>query len=219
MKFHACLFACLFGSLAATALLMPGTGMCASGIYKTTDANGNTVFTDVPPASGDRSGEPVELKETNTWQAPRSGETSDRTPWIVDETGADTASEDTFVPYSTLAIVAPVHDSSLRENSGFVSVAVELIPPLAADHRLRILLDGKPAGQGSSTIFPLENVDRGTHSLIVEVVNETGASLQQSTAATFHMQRYHLPPPTPKPPPKPGPKPAPTPKPTAKPNL
>ena len=96
--------------------------MAESRIYKTKDANGNVIFTDVPPVKGGKPEDPIVLKETNTWAGPGTDKTTKRTPWIVDEKGE--ATPDVFVPYSTLSIVSPANDASVRENSGRVTVIV-----------------------------------------------------------------------------------------------
>ena len=191
-----------YAHLLVFALLVSGWAMGETRIYKTKDANGNVIFTDVPPIKDGKPEEPVVLKETNTWAGPGTDKTTKRTPWIVNEKGEETP--EVFVPYSTLSIVAPANDASVRENSGHVTVTVSILPPLAVSHQLRLLMDGKAMGQNSGTSFPLENVDRGTHSLLLEVVNASGQSLQQASVTTFHMQRYHLPPPKPRPAKKPG---------------
>lgn len=188
--------------LLVIALLLPGAVTGESKIYKSRDANGNVVFTDVPPINDGRVDEPVVLKETNTWEGPGTDKKAGRAPWIVEENG-DEASV-AFVPYATLTIVDPDNDAAVRANNGQITVTVSLLPPLSGEHQLRLLMDGKPVGQTSGTIFSIENIDRGTHSLLLEVVDAAGESLQQSSVTTFHMQRYHLPPP-PKRRPKPTP--------------
>lgn len=186
-----------YAYLLVFALLVSGWVMAETRIYKTKDANGNVIFTDVPPVKGGKPADPIVLKETNTWAGPGTDKATKRTPWIVDEKGEETP--DVFVPYSTLSIVYPANDASVRENSGHVTVTVNILPPLAVNQQLRLLMDGKIMGQTSATSFPLENVDRGTHNLLLEVVNSAGQSLQQSSVTTFHLQRYHLPAPKPKP--------------------
>lgn len=186
-----------FAHLLVFALVLSGSATAETRIYKTRDANGNVIFTDVPPLKEGKPADPVVLKETNNWDGPSTDKATTRTPWIVDEKGDETADE--FVPYSTLNIVNPTNDASVRENSGRITVTVDILPPLLANQQLRLLMDGKAMGQGPGPSFPLENVDRGTHSLLLEVVDSTGQSLQQSSVTTFHMQRYHLPPPKPKP--------------------
>ena len=196
-----CLAVLYYAHLFVIALLLPGLAIGESKIYKSRDANGNVVFTDVPPVKGGKALDPIVLKETNTWEGPRTDSANKRTPWIVEKTGDEEPVA--FVPYTTLTILDPVNDATVRENSGLVTVTVSLLPPLSAEHQLRLLMDGKVVGQNSGGNFTLESVDRGTHSLLLEVVNAAGQSLQQSSVTTFHLQRYHLPPPKRKPAPTP----------------
>ena len=70
--------------------------------------------------------------------------------------------------------------------------------------------NGKPYGQASSsTRLSLTNIDRGEHSLAVEVLSGE-QSIQQSSPVTFTVQRVNTQSPAlkPKPQPKPKPKPA-----------
>ena len=162
-------------------------------IYKYTDANGNTVFTNQPPDGV--AAENVELPPTNTldMQVPR-------TP------PAPSSDPEQAAPYRVLQLTDLPDDGALRANAGSFSVGVQLEPALAPTHRLRLLLDGQPYGQpSSSTRLPLSNVARGEHSLAVEVLS-AGRSLQQSAPVTFTVQRVNTSSPALRPPP---PKPAP----------
>jgi Domain of unknown function (DUF4124) len=197
-----CLAVKYCAQLLVFALVLSGSATAETRIYKTKDANGNVSFTDVPPLKDGKQEDPIVLKETNTWAGPSTDQAAKRTPWIVDEKGDETT--EVFVPYSTLSIVNPANDASVRENSGDITVSVSIFPPLVANQQLRLLMDGKTVGQSSGPSFPIENVDRGTHSLLLEVVDSTGRSLQQSSVTTFHLQRYHLPPANSKPKKKPG---------------
>lgn len=181
------LLICLLLSLALPA---------SAQIYKYTDANGNTVFTDTPPEGQPR--ENIELPKTNsvTMQAP-STTPSDTT---------DTASA--AAPYSQLQLTDIPDDEAMRANNGTFSIGVKLQPRLASNHRLRLLLDGKPHGQPtSSTRLQVNNADRGEHSLAVEVLNGD-TSIQQSATSVFTVQRVNTSSPALRPPP-PKPKPAP----------
>jgi len=137
--------------LLVIALLLPGAVTGESKIYKSRDANGNVVFTDVPPINDGRVDEPVVLKETNTWEGPGTDKKAGRAPWIVEENG-DEASV-AFVPYATLTIVDPDNDAAVRANNGQITVTVSLLPPLSGEHQLRLLMDGKPVGQTSGRSF------------------------------------------------------------------
>ncbi|WP_439886571.1 DUF4124 domain-containing protein [Pseudomonas sp. MBLB4123] len=172
-------------------LLLVLTLPASAQIYKYTDANGNTVFTNQPPDGS--AAQSIELPPTNTveMQAPSAPAAS---------AGGTTASAP---PYRTLRLTGLPDDEALRANNGTFSVGVSIAPRLAAAHRLRLLLDGQPYGQPSRTPrLQLTNVDRGEHSLAVEVLSGEQA-IQQSPTVTFTVQRVNTSSPALRPPPPP----------------
>lgn len=176
------------------ALAMPA----AAQIYKYTDANGNTVFTNQPPEG--QPAESVELKPTNTVEP--------QAPVATEQPAAPQADQP---PYSTLALTDIPDDEALRANNGTFSVGVRIAPRLSPGHSLRLLLDGQPYGQPSNVPrLQLVNIDRGEHSLAVEVLSGE-RQIQQSASVTFTVQRVNTSSPALRPPPPPPPKPKPAP--------
>ena len=156
-----------------------------------TDEDGNVVFTDTPPRA-DGPSETITLTAPNSFDPAEAGtEGSTRQPWIVDP---EQEEEEPGEFYAALTITSPADDENIRENAGNVSVTVKLEPPnLQPGHRIRLLLDGTPTGGTNTTgRFALSNVDRGTHSLKAEVVDETGTVLYSGSSSTFHLQRYSV---------------------------
>ncbi len=155
----------------------------ASRIYKTVDENGNIIFTDIPPKEG-QSGEPVAVESPNTFQpaAPES-----REEWIVDSEEADTDAEE--FNYNAVTITSPSNDQAVRENAGNVTVVAEVEPALQIGHHIRIVMDDTPEQAGPQTVFTLPNVDRGTHTLLAQVVDDAGKVLITSSPVVFHLQR------------------------------
>lgn len=91
--------------------------------------------------------------------------------------------------YSVLALSELTDGQALRANNGSFSVGVQLQPPLQANHRLRLLLDGQPYGLPSDTTqLHLLNIDRGEHSLAVQVLAQDGV-IQQSPTLRFTVLR------------------------------
>ncbi|MGQ7960579.1 DUF4124 domain-containing protein [Pseudomonas sp. SP16.1] len=180
------LLACLLLGLALPA---------AAQIYKYTDANGNTVFTNQPPDG--TAAESINLPPTNTVEMP--------TPSAVPASEEPSATQ-AEAPYTVLSLTDLPDDAALRANDGTFSVGVDIQPRLAAGHRLRLLLDGQPHGQPSNVPrLQLVNVDRGEHSLAVEVLSGE-RSIQRSAPVSFTVQRVNTgspalrpPPATPKP--------------------
>ena len=172
-----------------TLLLAP----CASAeIYKTVDANGNVVYTDVPPRSVE--GKPVTVTPLNSYepsQVPRNRSAAG--------TGSAGAMLDAHY-YSVVQITDPTDDQAIRENAGNVVIAVMLSPALRGDHRLVLNLDEAPLeAEPEDGVFALTNLDRGTHIATAQVIDADGAIIAESAPVTFHVLRAAGGPPTPTP--------------------
>lgn len=162
--------------LILTALLLAAALPASAQIYKYTDANGKTVFTNQPPTNVDAK--PVELPPTNT--------VGPQAPIVpVDGGGQSQATG----AYAILALSNLPDDESLRQNNGTFMVNVVVQPALAPDHQLQLLLDGQPYGAPtSSTSIGLQNIDRGDHTLAVQVLQGSRV-IQASSPVNFTLQR------------------------------
>ena len=93
--------------------------------------------------------------------------------------------------YIEAAILAPADDAALRDNAGHVQVHGRVRPALAPGHQVQLLLDGTPWGSPQSTAnFALANIDRGTHSLALRILNGEGKPLFTGQPSTFHLLRH-----------------------------
>ncbi|WP_027908692.1 DUF4124 domain-containing protein [Pseudomonas sp. URMO17WK12:I4] len=147
-------------------------------IYKYTDANGNTVFTNQPPEG--TKAESVELKPINT-STPAAAPAIDSSEPRLSELPQN--------PYQILELRDLPNEEALRANNGTFSVGVTIEPRLGPGHTLRLLLDGKPYGQPSNVPrLQLTEVDRGEHSIAVAVM-QGERIVQQSETRTFTVQR------------------------------
>lgn len=162
--------------LILTALLLAAALPASAQIYKYTDANGKTVFTNQPPTNVDAK--PVELPPTNT--------VGPQAPIVpVDGGGQSQATG----AYAILALSNLPDDESLRQNNGTFMVNVVVQPALAPDHQLQLLLDGQPYGAPtSSTSIGVQNIDRGDHTLAVQVLQGSRV-IQASSPVSFTLQR------------------------------
>ncbi|MBA5981602.1 DUF4124 domain-containing protein [Pseudomonas sp. Y5-11] len=154
----------------------------AAQIYKYTDANGNTVYSDHSP-DGVKA-QPLELPPLNSVepQAP-----SAPAPSSTDTRPAARSA------YEVLELTGLPSEEALRANNGTFTVNVLIKPRLQAPHQLRLVLDDAPYGQPSNVpILQLVNVDRGEHRLAVQVIDGE-AIIQQSPTVEFTVQRVHKP--------------------------
>ena len=155
----------------------------AAQIYKYTDANGNTAYSNQPP-DGIKA-ETVELPPLNSIEpaAPRAGS-------VQSAPAAET--EQPQAAYSMLELTDLPTDEALRANNGTFTIGVRIEPRLRSGHLMQLLVDGNPYGQPTNIPrFQVVNIDRGEHSFAVAVQDAQGV-LQQSPTLTLTVQRVHV---------------------------
>ncbi len=146
------------------------------------DAQGNRVFTDQPKSGNAKR---VPLTKSNRMAAnPTSA-----APLLAQSSPEVQA----LFHYEVLRILIPEPDATIRSNTGEVIVSATNEPALQPGHRYRLLLDGQPTAEpGQSPVFPLSNIDRGSHALSVEILDEQGRIVERTANQPFHMQRTSL---------------------------
>lgn len=149
-----------------------------AGVYTYVDSEGNRVFTDQPQSE---QAERIELPPSNTMTAP---EIQPPKPLTTIPRALN---------YQVLRILVPEPDATIRDITGNLIVTATSEPGLHPGHGFRLIMDGKPMGDpGDSPVFPLENIDRGTHQISVEIVDPDGRIVERTPAQPFHMKRISL---------------------------
>lgn len=151
-------------------------------VYTYVDAQGNRVYTDQPrPGNAKR----VPLATSNRMSANPTG----AAPLVA----ATTPEEKPLFHYDMLRVLVPEPDATIRSNAGELIVSVTSEPGLQRGHRYRLLLDGQPTAEaGPSPVFALSNIDRGSHNLSVEILDEQGRTIERTANQPFHMLRTSL---------------------------
>ena len=151
-----------------------------AGVYTYIDAEGNRVFTDQPPSE---KAQRVEIAPSNKMaptQAPPAAIPAYPTTRVEPA-------------YDVLRILVPEPDATIRDPAGNLIVTASSDPSLHPGHSFRLILDGQPAGEaGRSPVFPLENIDRGTHQISVEIIDSQGRIVERTPSQPFHMKRISL---------------------------
>jgi len=161
----------------------------ASEVYKTVEPDGSVIYSDHP----DQDATPITIEPApGLPPLPPSGQSQQsQTPPVLEQEVQDGAT----LEYQSLEILAPVEDSVVRDNAGNVVITVQIQPALQvkAGHRLAVVLDGsRLEGRFTGDRFSLSNVERGSHSVEVQVVDEHGNALLRSAPRSFHMKRHSI---------------------------
>ncbi|MFT6926848.1 MAG: hypothetical protein ACJAZP_002468 [Psychromonas sp.] len=100
--------------------------------------------------------------------------------------------EDPAIIYQA-EIISPENDSPLRSNNGSIDIQVKIMPEKKPAQKLQLFLDGKALGspQISSTIRA-DNIDRGTHQIQVQLLDESGTVIARTQVVTVHLLRISI---------------------------
>lgn len=161
-------------------LLMLVGQWAAAEVYTYIDAEGNRVFTDQPHKNAKK----VDIAPSNQIRS---------TPKKPSQAASVKPKPGPLFHYQLLRILAPEPDTTLRDIQGNLTVTVTNDPELQPGHTYRLLLDGEPYGNaGRSPVFPMTNIDRGTHQLSIEIIDELGRVAERTPNQPFHMMRISL---------------------------
>jgi len=151
-------------------------------VFTYIDAQGNRVYTDQP---GSGNAKRVPMAPSNRMSANPGG----AAPTM---TGKKAETKPLF-HYDMLRVLVPEPDATGRSRAGEMSGSVTSEPGLQRGHRYQLLLDGQPtAAPGLSPVFALSNIDRGSHNLSVEILDEQGRTVERTANQPFHMLRISL---------------------------
>jgi len=147
----------------------------AETVYKTVDAEGNTIFSDVPSEGA----EEIVIQELQTTNFPKVKPFKYRPP----------EEKEIKFQYTTLRITTPEHDSTIQNQVGNVNISIDVKPTLTKADELVLFMDGKQILTGKTPQFALANIDRGTHSINVAVMDKENKILKRSEVVVFHVRR------------------------------
>ena len=153
----------------------------ARDVYKWTNEEGVVIYSDIPQEGAER----IRVDTGGRSADSRTGEKGE------DQSGS--AGEAEAVSYESLKITQPADDATVRSNEGTVTVSLSLSPTLGEGHEVKIILDGVELEDGmKGTLFSLNNLNRGTHSLQTRVVDAEGTELISSDSINFHLRQASI---------------------------
>lgn len=158
-----------------------------AAVYSYVDKEGNRVYTDQPPKGVKATQVPLTVPNNLNQQGQPTRKLSP-TPAAPAARPAKTAP----FRYQMLRILVPEPDATVIDQEGQLIVSLVSEPALQPGHSYRLLLDDKEVGVGHSPVFPLGNLDRGSHSLVAEILAADGNVLERTPAQPFHLRRPSL---------------------------
>lgn len=161
-----------------TLLLITLCSPALAGVYKRVDDQGNVEYTDLPQTAKEKS---IPLPASTTYSS---------TP--VDSGTQTSGPAAPPISYESIVITQPKDDEAVRENAGILEVKITCTPELRPDHQFAVLIDGKKMKEGRSNTLQVNDVERGSHTLLAEIVDADGKILASSHVVTFHMQRVSI---------------------------
>jgi len=166
--------------LLSALLLLAVSSTALAEVYTYVDAQGNRVYTDKPHANATR----IQVHPSNAISA---------TPVPPPAAARKRAKKQPIEHYEMLRILIPDPDASINDASGNMIVTITSDPPLMPNHGYRVLVDGNVvAGPAVSPVFQLKNIDRGTHQLAAEIIDNEETVIERTPAQPFHMLRISL---------------------------
>lgn len=169
---------------------LPWASLDAATVYRSTDAQGNTVFSDRPNGNGER----VELEPLTVVPAQEPETRPEKAQSRGSDADVSEASEAPFMPYSTFRIASPQDEATLPTGAGGdVEVELEIEPELREEHRVRLLVDGEISQSAMYTeVIMLTNLNRGEHVLQAELLDAQGRVRHRSAPVTLYVQRASI---------------------------
>jgi len=154
-------------------------------VYKSVDEDGNVIFTDKPSPDAEK----IKVKEVQTVETPKIEPKQEALP--AEEPAEE---EQKPVEYSKVEITSPENVSAVRANNGNITISAAVEPALdnEAGDTLALYMDSKLVSAGPGTQFNLNNVDRGTHSFRVAVIDKGGNELKRSASISFTVLRHSV---------------------------
>ena len=144
----------------------------AADVYVTYDEFGNPIFSDQPTEGAKK----MEVEDVMTIPAFKGPPPSGPRPEPAE-------------PYRQVSISSPKNDETYFRAEGNVVVQATVVPRLRPSDSIVIYMDGQEVYSGKSTSFSLVELDRGTHTLTVSVVDGSGKEIKRSDPVTFHMRQ------------------------------
>jgi hypothetical protein len=174
-------------TLLIVALLLASPCAHAGKVYKWVDDQGNVLYTDQPR----KGAQEIKIAAAPPASVVRASEQTRRQPGSSSFASMETES----VKYSAVTFGSPTNEETIRDNAGNVTVALNVVPGLAASRgdQVKLTLDARPLdGDFSPPGVVLAGLDQGIHTLQATVIDKDGRVLISSDPVVFYLKHWSL---------------------------
>jgi hypothetical protein len=147
-------------------------------VYKTIQADGSVIYSDTP-VSGSTA---VNLSAMNNVIVPSLNNTAKKNV----STSKLSKRTQPKVKY-TVSILSPGDEESIRGNDGAVSIRANVSPKGAG--RYQLVMDEQVLTTQTNSLFTLNSVERGAHSIQINFIDKSGKILASSKQQTFYLHK------------------------------
>ncbi len=159
-------------------LFIAQNAVASSKVYTWHDENGVLVFSDSPRPGAKQ----IQVKDKSI-KMPATN-----TSILTEELGKP-AKANLF----TIQITQPVDQATLRDNNGTVRIIGLVSPQLNNGYLMNLKFNGKSWGKPQrSGRFILRNINRGEHTVMLELLAANGKVVATSEAVTFYLHRHSI---------------------------
>lgn len=154
----------------------------AAEVHKRQTESGAVEYSDIPTSDS----EPLQLPPVNEIKSQGYQQGS---------SGQDQIRAEPEDRYRNVWIISPVNNEVLRDNQGILRITLGFDPGFHAQfgHQIEVLVDGTFVARFSDPQkIQLQDLERGSHSIMVRIVDQSGAPLFTSQAITIHMKRTSI---------------------------
>jgi len=174
-------------------LLLVAAGLQAQ-VYRSVDKNGNVIYSDVESDNA----EEVIIDLAPSYTAPTvispSSNGENGSTYEDEPTEENLEDKVITIPKYQVTIISPAQNESFQ-NPEMITVTANILPVLNAIRADKLLfkLDGKIIGSAqASTSITLTALERGSHILLVSIVDKTGTVIKKSKSVLFHVHRRSI---------------------------
>jgi len=159
----------------------------AATVYRWVDSSGVVHYSDQPSPGATK----VEISEAQHYSAPAVRDSSSsRYTNSGNSSSSGNGDRQPQAPSMTCDVSNP-DDDAVIFNVQSLRGGITISPSLSADDHVTVIYDGKPlpGGTDASGGFTISPLDRGTHTLAVEVAGEDGQIKCRSQQISFHVRQ------------------------------